>query len=163
MQHKIKILQCVLGGIFVLALDQVVKSFLISRLIHPNESYSFAGIVKFFLVYNKGIAFGVGEFLGVISIIVLLVLVFIVFIVLYWRYLRMASTLTQFAAGIIFGGAVSNFVDRIIHGAVIDYVSFNYFPSFNIADVGIVVGIGLILLQYLVIGDKHKAKSGGRL
>lgn len=51
------------------------------------------------------------------------------------------------------GGLVGNLIDRLLYGYVIDYLSFhisNYdFPIFNIADIGIVVGIGLLILSMI--------------
>ena len=52
----------------------------------------------------------------------------------------------------VFTGAISNVFDRIVHGGVIDFIecSFRgwYFPVFNIADVAIVIGVGIMLIQF---------------
>ena len=64
--------------------------------------------------------------------------------------------------GIILGGIVGNLIDRIVYGNVIDYLSFKLFgydfAVFNFADIGIVVGVILLLIHFLV-GEKNGSKS----
>jgi signal peptidase II len=70
------------------------------------------------------------------------------------------------ALGLITGGAVNNVVDRLRHGGVTDFLDFHYagwhWPSFNLADVAICVGVGLLLLDTFF--ERHpeaKPASGG--
>lgn len=62
--------------------------------------------------------------------------------------------LMYFAYASILGGALGNLYDRIAYGHVIDFIHWHYgsksFPIFNIADVGISVGVGLMILQWLI-------------
>lgn len=66
-----------------------------------------------------------------------------------WRT-RGGGALTPLALGLVFGGAVGNLVDRAVHGYVIDFVDWHlgrwHWPAFNVADVGIVVGVFALLL-----------------
>jgi len=56
---------------------------------------------------------------------------------------------TRIALGLVLGGAIGNLTDRIVHGYVIDFIdwhiSTHHWPSFNVADVGIVVGVFSLL------------------
>ncbi len=78
---------------------------------------------------------------------------------------RTGSRLSAVALGLIIGGAIGNALDRVIHGAVMDYVlfhittaswSFNWYV-FNLADVAIVAGVVGLLYESLFAGDAAKA------
>ena len=63
--------------------------------------------------------------------------------------IRNRDGLTAVALGLLIGGAIGNTIDRIIHGAVVDFVSLHaagfYWYVFNLADVWVVAGVGLLL------------------
>lgn len=64
---------------------------------------------------------------------------------------------------LIIGGALGNLYDRLVHGYVVDFLSFHaagwYYPAFNVADIGITVGaIGLIWES--VFGERRRARRG---
>ena len=68
----------------------------------------------------------------------------------WMRRLRAGETLLAVALSLIIGGALGNLYDRLVHGYVVDFLSFHwgqtYFPAFNLADVAITLGaIGLII------------------
>jgi len=55
---------------------------------------------------------------------------------------------------LLLGGAIGNFVDRVHTGLVVDFLDWHYrdrfrWPTFNVADIGITVGVGLLLLEML--------------
>ncbi|HAS09045.1 MAG TPA: lipoprotein signal peptidase, partial [Acidimicrobiaceae bacterium] len=52
-------------------------------------------------------------------------------------------------AGLLLGGAVANLVDRLIGGTVVDFLDLGWWPSFNLADVALVVGCGLLVVDSL--------------
>ena len=58
--------------------------------------------------------------------------------------------------GMILGGLVGNLIDRIFYGYVIDYLSFGNFPIFNLADIGITIGVGLLIISELLKLRKDK-------
>lgn len=66
------------------------------------------------------------------------------------------------ALALIIGGALGNLFDRVVHGYVVDFLSFHlggwYYPAFNVADIGITLGaIGLILES--ILGDRRRKKT----
>jgi len=68
------------------------------------------------------------------------------------------------ALALVMGGALGNLVDRIWHGYVVDFLHFHwgaaYFPAFNVADSCITVGAGLLILDAVLEGRRHR--SGGK-
>jgi len=99
-------------------------------------------------IYNKGIAFGINlpdYFTWALIGIILAWLIFQTF-----KYEKNLVSVIVLALAV--GGAISNFIDRIIEGAVFDFISVGVFPVFNLADSAIVIG----LLTYLLINLKQK-------
>ncbi|MBN1611841.1 MAG: signal peptidase II [Polyangiaceae bacterium] len=64
------------------------------------------------------------------------------------RRRRESRTLERVAAGLVLGGAVGNFGDRLIRGSVTDFIHVPYWPVFNVADIALCVGIGLLVLAF---------------
>ncbi|MGQ8821353.1 lipoprotein signal peptidase [Bibersteinia trehalosi] len=64
------------------------------------------------------------------------------------------------AYALIIGGAIGNAIDRAYHGYVVDFFDFYWdiyhYPVFNVADIGIVVGAGLLILESLLDSRKKK-------
>ncbi|MCK2044216.1 signal peptidase II [Chromohalobacter salexigens] len=80
--------------------------------------------------------------------------------------LKADERLSAAAIALVIGGALGNLYDRLVHGYVVDFLSFhwqgNYFPAFNLADTAITLGaIGLILAS-LRDGRRHTATSDKR-
>ena len=48
------------------------------------------------------------------------------------------------------GGATGNLLDRLVRGHVVDFIEIGFWPAFNVADAGIVAGVGLILMAPLL-------------
>ena len=147
-------------GMFFMLLDQLIK-LLITKYMSLHQEITL--IPNFFSLYylkNTGAAFSMfGNktlFLIIISLICLVVLKN------YIKKLNRVTPLTIISLGMMLGGIVGNLFDRIIYGAVIDYLSiiiFNYsFPVFNLADIGITVGAFLLIID-LIIEENHLKKT----
>lgn len=88
---------------------------------------------------NKGGAFGIsGNFHVVSSIVLILVL---------WIIIREKNWLNLAGLALVFGGGLSNLIDRLVVGCVRDFISLGFFPSFNLADTAITIGAFLIFLN----------------
>lgn len=115
------------------------------------------GFVTIQLVRNEGIAFGLLHSLESDwkPILLSLIALVAVGIVLYYiASLPRSETLAFLSLGLLLGGVLGNFADRLIHGYVIDFLTlhwrdFFYWPTFNIADAAISTGVILILLETL--------------
>ena len=55
---------------------------------------------------------------------------------------------------LIIGGALSNILDRIIYGSVIDFINFSFWPAFNIADSAITIGVILLIIKFIHKDEK---------
>jgi signal peptidase II len=86
----------------------------------------------------------------------------VIFIFSYYRKLRTDQRYLQFALALVLGGALGNALDRILRGYVIDFIDWHWFdpnwlrpslhwPTFNVADAGISVGLALLLLEMLFV------------
>jgi signal peptidase II len=137
-------------GLFVLiaasffVLDRVAKEYVL-RVLDPP----FIIIPDFFSFVsqeNPGIAFGIR--LPFIIQLLLIPILLIVGMKILIDTIYMERWYILFVVGVVVGGALSNFVDRLIYGAVIDYIAIWKYPVFNIADMGIVIGIFILFIFY---------------
>lgn len=132
----------------VLIGDQVTKLFVLTFL-GPGgiirEIPIIPGILRFIYVENTGAAFGL--FQGRNPLLALLALVVVVLIAIWFRQV-IVWRLGALALGLQLGGAVGNLLDRLRHGFVIDFIDFSFWPTFNVADSAITIGV--LLLAFVV-------------
>lgn len=149
----------VLISIITLAIDQLTK--VLVQTFDVNKS-----IIKniFAITYyeNTGAAWSILE--GKQTL--LIVLSIIMMVIIYSMMFSFKETkLTNLAFGILFGGIIGNFIDRIIFGYVRDFINIDIFgyqyPVFNIADMAIVVG-AILLVVITIKGEKKDGDSGRR-
>lgn len=78
-----------------------------------------------------------------------------------WYYRKLPQGYSWLKAGLVLqvGGALGNLVDRVRFGHVIDYLDFRFWPVFNIADIAIVTGVGLLFLE--IIKREKSTDPGG--
>jgi signal peptidase II len=104
---------------------------------------------SFKLVKNENLAFSIEmpQFL-IFTIIIVLLIILLIFLI---KSIKDKNDILTFAFLLIILGAASNLFDRIYHGAVIDFISFNIFKMqlavFNLADVWIVLGVAILLIK----------------
>ena len=72
------------------------------------------------------------------------------------------AKLLSFGLALVLGGAVGNLIDRLLHGHVIDFIHVHYadvwhYPIFNIADIGICIGVAMIVIDMLFLEKKREA------
>ena len=71
-------------------------------------------------------------------------------VVLYYHFrVPRDQKLIQVSLALIFGGSISNFLDRLLNGYVIDMIDIRFWPVFNIADSVIVIGVVILLYEIL--------------
>ena len=144
-------------ALLVFAADQLTKAAIVSHLPFGTygENRGAITVVKnfFYLVHvgNTGAAWSM--FTGQSALLAVLALATLVAI-FYWREaLALHERRSQIAFGLLCGGIVGNVVDRLLHGHVIDFIDLHFgsyvYPSFNVADSGICVGVVLYLWHSL--------------
>jgi len=91
----------------------------------------------------------------------------VIFIFSYYRKLRTDQRYLQLALALVLGGAVGNAIDRVLRGYVIDFIDWHWFdplwmrpslhwPTFNVADSGITVGLVMLFLEMLFVKKAAK-------
>lgn len=128
---------------FVVAVDQFTKYLVTSNMSEGMGIPIIDGIFHLTFILNAGAAFGILEnnrwFFVVTALSVL------IFLFYYRRAIMAESKLVQMGIALFAGGALGNLIDRIRTGLVIDFFDFRIWPIFNVADIAICLGVGLIL------------------
>jgi len=143
----------------VLVLDQLTKHWAVNAL-SDGRSRHVVWTLHWNLSFNSGMAFSKGQ--GVGPIIGLLAIVVVVVILLGSR--GNTSKVVGVAAGFVVGGALGNLTDRLfrgdgwLHGSVIDFIDFRWFPIFNVADIGVNVG-GVLFVLWSLFSPRQEASS----
>jgi signal peptidase II len=135
-----------------LGADQLTKAIVTNRLA-LNEEVHVAGPFWIHHVQNSGIAFGF--FASATSLVILLTGVAVVWMIYFFARSGSRHTVLPVALGLVIGGSVSNLIDRVRLGHVTDFLDFTYWPSFNLADTSIVVGVAILLLALISVDRQH--------
>lgn len=129
-------------ALVIIALDQGSK-WLIQQGMTLHESIPvIPGFFHITYILNRGAAFGILENQRWLFLI-MAILLFVLYAV--FRKKLPEHRAVQAGAGMLLGGAFGNALDRFLHGAVVDFFDFRIWPVFNIADIGIVVGVCMLL------------------
>jgi signal peptidase II len=151
-------------ALLVFGLDQLTK-YLIVQKMELHEAIPVIG--DFFQIVshrNRGAAFGILQnqrwFFLVITIVILVGIVWFLQKLIREKQKR----LLPFALSLLLGGAIGNFIDRALHGEVVDFLQFHFsfvnytYPIFNVADMGIVIGVALIFLDSILDWRKERRR-----
>ena len=142
----------------VLLLDQLVKWLVVQEF----SLYEQMPLLPFFsltLAYNKGAAFSfLGSASGWQRWFLSGIAVVVSFMLVGWlKQLRENESWQACSLSLILGGALGNLYDRVVYGQVTDFLLFYYenwyFPAFNLADVAITIGAGMLILD-MFFGQK---------
>ena len=134
----------------VVVLDQLTK-----YLIFKFEPYFGYRYLKITLIKNTGAGFGILQnqtlFLGIISLIVAVVLI------AYYKKIP-KEKISQILFALFLGGVIGNLIDRFLRGYVIDFINFNFWPAFNVADSALTIAVIGLVLYYIKeeINEKKK-------
>lgn len=148
-------------GALVLCADQFTKVY-VQNHFEMAKSYDFLpGLIDITYIHNDGGAWGMlgGYTWLLLSVTIVVMLVCIALLLKYGAKDKMMF----WAIVLVLSGGVGNMIDRIFRGGkVIDFLHFEFwptFPVFNIADCAIVVGAGLLMLYFFKgIIDEEKQK-----
>ena len=145
-------------GIIVLAIDQLTK-FLVATQMSLGESIPVIGeYLKITSHRNSGAAWGMFE--GRMLFFYIITVAVLVFLIYFYKTEAKNNLLMQIAISLLFAGALGNFIDRVLHGEVVDFVDtyiFGYnFPIFNVADSSLTIGVLLIIIALLTDMKKEE-------
>ncbi|MBM7618915.1 signal peptidase II [Bacillus tianshenii] len=148
-------------ALFIIIVDQVTK-YLVVQYMELGENIP---IIENFLYLsshrNQGAAWGILQ--GQMYFFYIITMLVVIGLIVYLQKLPNDQKWMKFALSLMLGGAVGNFIDRLLHQEVIDFINtfiFSYdFPIFNVADSALVIGVGIILVLTLLEGKKEKELS----
>lgn len=150
MTHKKQILYYSFGALLLFTLDRITKSLALSYCVQQCTINPF---LTFQLTLNRGISWGMlhtesAAPFSAITIAVILLTIAVGY-VMYSRYKRNRPFLGELLVCV---GSFSNIIDRLLYNGVIDFIKLTYYniwawPIFNIADVCIVLGVIIMLIQ----------------
>ena len=132
----------------VVVLDQLTKIWAVAAL-SDGPVDVIGTLLQFRLTRNPGGAFSLGT--GLTPVLAVLAVVMVVYIVRTTR--RTADVVMAYSLGLVLGGAVGNLVDRmvrspgVLRGEVVDFIKVPHWPTFNVADCAITVGVILIAVR----------------
>jgi len=133
----------------IFAVDQATK-VLIRAWLEPGDMWPDQDwIVNFVNVSNSGAAFGIlqGQTLFLIGTSI----VGVAAIALYYLFPPLEHGLLRLALALQLGGAAGNMADRIRAGEVTDWIKFDFWPAFNVADASISIGVATIVIFFLLV------------
>ncbi|MBS4007766.1 MAG: signal peptidase II [Clostridium sp.] len=132
-------------ALLIILIDQLTKLLVVNTMSQNESIPVINNIFHITYVHNFGAAFGLlahrTGFFILVTVVVLL------FILTFLRYLPKEQKLLRAALVLQLGGASGNLIDRVRVGYVIDFFDFRVWPVFNVADIAIVFGIGLLILD----------------
>lgn len=141
----------ILAGV-TLVLDRLSKWWLIYVFEMPRRlEVELTSFFKLVMWWNRGISFGMFRTGSETGRWILIALAGGIVIILLRWLLRIDRMLAAVGLGLVLGGAIGNIYDRLIYGAVADFFYFHvgdwYWPAFNVADMGISIGVVALLVD----------------
>lgn len=127
----------------VVLLDQLTKSLVVRSMTEGQSISVIPDVFHLTYILNPGAAFGMFAYSRTFFICVA---VFVLVIVWWFRKEILAEPMcVRIGAALFVGGAVGNLIDRAKNGMVVDFFDFRIWPIFNVADIAICLGVGLLI------------------
>lgn len=134
-----------------LVLDRVSKIYAVNNFIeNPIES----PFINLTYLENRGAAFGILQDKRIFFLIITIAIVCYLLYYFYKSY-KTNPTILNTALAMIISGALGNFYDRFVNGFVVDFLEFSFFsfPVFNVADIFVTLGCGLMIVYIIFIHE----------
>ena len=149
--------------LIVLPFDQITKQWIIANIHYGDRIPVVPGLFNLTHVRNPGGAFSFFADGSVEARMVFFIgttMIAIAMLLYFFRQLDPEERLPAVALGIVLGGAVGNLTDRILYGEVIDFLDVHLWggyvwPTFNVGDSAIVIGVGLLIIEIFLAGDEE--------
>lgn len=148
--------------VVTLVADQASKLYFLYVYDLPlHDPLELGRFVTFTVVWNKGISYGLFQQASELGRWILVGIAAISTVVLGYWMAKASNRLLAVSLGIIIGGAIGNAIDRVLHGAVFDFVHLHVgewsWYVFNVADAAIVVGVIGLIWEAYVSGKQQSA------
>ena len=145
--------------LIVFILDRVTKLYILKLLeVENSVDVYITPYLNLFLIWNKGIAFGLFSIDGSIIYNSITILIGLIIITILFMMLKNNNIQSYFFA-LIAGGALGNLYDRIVYSAVPDFIDLHFYGFhwfvFNVADIFITIGVFCLILVELFFNNKN--------
>jgi len=138
-------------------IDQAFKIYMVDYMVAYPFGIEVTSFFRLVMVWNSGVSFGMFAG-GETTRWVLITLSTVISGVLLFMMYQATRKFLSVGLGLVLGGAVGNIIDRIHYGRVADFFDFDLFimrwPAFNIADITIVCGVAILLVDSLFFDEK---------
>jgi signal peptidase II len=150
-------------ALFVILLDQITKWLIVSKMNLGDSIPIIDNILYITSHRNRGAAWGILQ--GQMWLFYVITIIVIIAIMYYMQKAAKGKWLLGVSLALMLGGAIGNFIDRVVRKEVVDFIHtyiFTYnFPVFNIADSALVVGVIVLMIQMLLEERESKEKLHG--
>jgi signal peptidase II len=150
-------------AILIILLDQITKWLIVSRMEFGDSITIINNFLYITSHRNRGAAWGILQ--GQMWLFYLITLIVIFAIIFYMQKAAKGKWLLGVSLAFMLGGAIGNFIDRVVRKEVVDFIHtfiFGYnFPVFNIADSALCIGVVLLMIVMLRDERETKEKSYG--
>ncbi|MFT7570069.1 MAG: signal peptidase II [Paracoccaceae bacterium] len=148
----------------IIAFDQATKFWIVLDIMSPPRFIEVTSFFNIVMVWNRGASFGLFSsnspwtpvLLGAVAVMISIVLA-------VWMF-RAKSRWLAVSLGLVIGGALGNAIDRVIYGAVADFLDFHaagyHWPAFNVADIAISIGVIMLLFDGLIEKRRNNRLEG---
>jgi signal peptidase II len=143
----------VISFLVVLA-DSLTKMLVVNTMQEGMSIPVIKGIFNFTYILNSGAAFGMLEHNRTFFIALTVAVLVIAFVAR--KQILSEPAWFKYGMALFLGGAIGNLIDRIATGLVVDFFDFIIWPVFNVADIAICVGVGMIIWSILKSETKMK-------
>ncbi|ARK22653.1 MULTISPECIES: signal peptidase II [Sporosarcina] len=150
-------------AVLVIGLDQLTKWLIVKNMELGEHISVLDPYIALLSHRNRGAAWGMLE--GKMWLFFIVTIVVVVAIIYFFHTEGKKDRLLGVSLMLLLGGAIGNFIDRLVRGEVVDFISvlipvINYdFPIFNVADAALTIAVILILLHVLLDEKKKKKKK----
>ena len=159
--NKIKLKNFYLNLIIILIVfifDRITKLYILKLAeVEASVDIYITSYLNLFLIWNKGIAFGLFSIDGSVIYNSITVLIGLIIIAIIFMMLK-NNNIQRYFFALIAGGALGNFYDRIVYTAVPDFIDLHFYGFhwfvFNVADIFITIGIFCLILDELFFYKK---------
>ncbi|WP_394222399.1 signal peptidase II [Priestia aryabhattai] len=142
----------------VILIDQVTKWMIVKEMYYGQSITVIENFLYITSHRNRGAAWGILQ--GQMWFFYLITVVVVIGLIIYIQNLKKQDKWFGIALALMLGGAIGNFIDRVVRKEVVDFVNtyiFTYdFPIFNVADSALVVGVIIMFIMTLFEGKMKK-------
>lgn len=146
-------------ALFLIIADQITKIYFKDMVMSNGGTIEVLPFFNLVYVWNYGVSFGMMQSQTSLQVILLIAITSAITALFLVLLFRSETLFVALACGTVIGGALGNIIDRIVYGAVYDFLDFHlydiHWPAFNVADAAVVIGIVMIVIDGVFFANKE--------